>query len=172
VKAIILPIFAGLFVVFANPALAQCPAGTPSAGNPQCIPPSAWPQNAPAQQAVPAGPSWRLTWGAIAVALSTGDIGTSVGKPNKRKAEREALDRCAENGASDCKKLLFSYENQCAVIAWPTVLGQGANVITQGGPTVEVATDLALRSCEGGSGNRMGCKIVYSECTKPVLVQR
>ncbi|MGO0999356.1 DUF4189 domain-containing protein [Lysobacter sp. CA196] len=149
-------------LLWSDHSMAQCPAGIPSAGNPQCIPPNAWPQNAPASQAARVEPHWELTWGAIAIGLSTGDVGTSVGKSSKRKAEREALDRCAEHGAGDCKKLLFAYENQCAVVAWPEVLGQGANVITQGGPTIEVASELALKSCEGGSGARMGCRIVAS----------
>ncbi|WP_082647826.1 DUF4189 domain-containing protein [Lysobacter antibioticus] len=170
-KAVNLLVLTGLCAFFADPALAQCPAGIPSGGNPSCIPPSAWPQNAPAQQAAPAPPNWKLTWGAIAIDPISGDVGTAVGSSSKRRAEREALSKCAANGASGCKKLLFSYENQCAVIAWPSV--PGATIITQGGPTVEVASDLAMKSCIGNSGdNSRGCRIVYSECTKPILAQR
>ncbi|WP_082638598.1 DUF4189 domain-containing protein [Lysobacter antibioticus] len=145
----------------------------PSAGNPQCIPPSAWPQNAPAQQSAPAGPSWKLTWGAIAIDLDSGDVGTAVGKLNKRKAEREALDRCQANGARGCKKVLFSYQNQCAVIAWPAVVGVGAGVIAQSGATVAAASEIALKRCAGTSvGDSGKCRIVYSECSDPVLVSR
>lgn len=152
-------------------AAAQCQAGMSSAGNPQCIPPSAWPQNASAQQATPAGPSWKLTWGAIAIDLDSGDVGTTVGKPSKRKAEREALDRCEASGAKGCRQVLFAYENQCAVIAWPSVVGVGAGVIAQSGATVEAASKIALKRCAGTSvGDSGKCRIVYSECTEPVLV--
>jgi hypothetical protein len=159
-------VMASFCVLWCEGALAQCPVGMPSAGNPQCIPPSAWPQNQ--QQAAPAAPNWKLTWGAIAIDPISGDVGTSVGILSKKKAEREAIKRCAASGASGCKKLLFSYENQCAVIAWPSV--PGATIITQSGETVEVASQLALKSCIGDSvGNSRGCRIVYSECTKPIL---
>lgn len=57
----------GICMFWVGVVSAQCPAGIPAAGNPSCVPPSAWPQNAPAQQSVPAGPSWKLTWGAIAI---------------------------------------------------------------------------------------------------------
>lgn len=162
---------AAMFCIFwAGYASAQCQAGMPSAGNPQCIPPSAWPQNRPAQQAAPAEPHWQLTWGAIAIDPIGGDVGTSVGHFTRKKAERDALKRCAASGASGCKKLLFAYENQCAVIAWPSI--PGATIITQSGSTVEVATELALKSCIGDDvNNSRGCRIVYSECTKPVLVR-
>lgn len=169
-KVICLSLLTGLCLSWAGSASAQCQAGIPAAGNPQCIPPSAWPQNAQPSQAATTEPRWQLTWGAIAIDLSTGDVGTSVGKPTRKKAEREALARCAKHGASECKKLLFAYENQCAVVAWPDVPGQGTNVITQGGPSIEIASGLALRSCEGDSGTGRGCRIIYSECTEPVLI--
>ncbi|MGN7918908.1 MULTISPECIES: DUF4189 domain-containing protein [Lysobacter] len=172
-KAVSLLVLTGLSAFFAGPALAQCPAGIPSGGNPSCIPPSAWPQNAPAQQAVPAPPSWKLTWGAIAIDLDSGDVGTAVGKPSKRKAEREALDRCQASGATGCKKVLFSYQNQCAVIAWPAVVGVGAGVIAQSGASVAAASEIALKRCAGTSvGDSGKCRIVYSECSDPVLVSR
>ncbi|WP_081930613.1 MULTISPECIES: DUF4189 domain-containing protein [Lysobacter] len=160
----------GIGLLWNDDSMAQCPAGIPSAGNPQCLPPSAWPQNAAASRAVPAEPSWKLTWGAIAIDPISGDVGTSVGNFSRKKAEQEALKRCAASGASGCKKLLFAYENQCAVIAWPSV--PGATIVTQGGSTIEVATGLAMKSCIGDdASNNRGCRIVYSECTKPVLVQ-
>ncbi|WP_082638596.1 DUF4189 domain-containing protein [Lysobacter antibioticus] len=155
-------------LVFGSEASAQCPGGIPAAGNPHCIPPSAWPQNVTSSQAAPTAPRWKLTWGAIAIDPITGDVGTSVGSASKKKAEREALKDCAAKGASDCARLVFAYENQCAVIAWPSV--PGARIITQGAETVELASDLALKSCIGDDAdNSRGCRIVYSECTRPVL---
>lgn len=112
---------------------------------------------------------WRTTWGAIALAESTGDVGVTVGKDSESEAKREAMTRCAEHGAKDCE-LDFAYENQCAVIAWAWENGQGVGgaAIAQGGPSIEVATQLALPAC---SKMRNGgeCKIVYSDCTKPVF---
>lgn len=161
-----------LCTLWGGAASAQCPAGIPAAGNPQCIPPSAWPQNAPASQAAPVGPHWELTWGAIAIDLDSGDVGTAVGKPSKKKAEREALDRCEASGAKGCRQVLFAYENQCAVIAWPLMVGVGAGVIAQSAATVEAASQIALKRCAGTSvGDSGGCRIVYSECSEPVLVQ-
>ncbi|WP_237051808.1 DUF4189 domain-containing protein [Lysobacter antibioticus] len=157
-------------LLWSDHSMAQCPAGIPSAGNPQCIPPSAWPQNAPAGAAAPAGPTWKLTWGAIAIDLDSGDVGTAVGKASKRKAEREALNRCEASGAKGCRQVLFAYENQCAVIAWPSVVGVGAGVIAQSAATVEAASEIALKRCVGTSvGDSGGCRIVYSECSEPVL---
>lgn len=169
-KVICLSLLTGLCLSWAGSAFAQCQAGIPAAGNPQCIPPSAWPQNAPAGAAASAGPTWKLTWGAIAIDLDSGDVGTAVGKPNKRKAEREALNRCEANGAKGCRQVLFAYENQCAVIAWPSVVGVGAGVIAQSAATVEAASEIALKRCAGTSvGDSGGCRIVYSECSEPVL---
>lgn len=166
-KAVALLAFAGVAFFCAGQALAQCPAGTPSAGNPQCIPPSAWPQNsAPAR---PTGPTWKLTWGAIAIDPDHGDVGTSVGQFSKRKAEREALTRCSEKGAKGCKKILFTYQNQCAVVAWPSILGQGAVVMASSGPTIESASENALKRCAGNGGGG-GCRIVYSGCSDAVQV--
>ncbi|MGO0999358.1 DUF4189 domain-containing protein [Lysobacter sp. CA196] len=170
-KAISFFVFASLSALFSSPVSAQCPAGTPSAGNPQCIPPSAWPQNAPSQQAA-AEPKWKLTWGAIAIDPNTGDVGTAVGSFSKRKAEREAIARCSANGAGDCKKILFAYENQCGVVAWPSAPGKSGGIIAQSGPTVAVASEVALKRCAGDGRSDSGvCEIVYSDCTKPVLIR-
>ncbi|HFK2948040.1 TPA: DUF4189 domain-containing protein [Stenotrophomonas maltophilia] len=55
---------------------------------------------------------WIKTWGAIAGAASTGDMGASVGRRSKREAVSEALARCATHGAKDCK-IDTTYKNQC-----------------------------------------------------------
>jgi hypothetical protein len=165
-------LLAALSLFWTGAALAQCQAGMPSAGNPQCIPPSAWPQNRPGQQAAPAEPVWKLTWGAISIDPNSGSVGHAVGSSSKRKAEREALRSCTTNGGGDCKKILFAYHNQCGVVAWPKVPGPNGQggIIAQGGPTIEVASEAALKRCaDGGSGDV--CEIVYSECSKPILVR-
>ena len=114
---------------------------------------------------------WRLTWGAIASDKNSGDIGVIVGKFSAREAKHEAMQRCAQHGANSCK-IDLAYQNQCAVIAWPSQDDKlvGGVVVTRGGPTIEDAAQGALATC---SAAREGakCKIVYSDCTKPVLEQ-
>lgn len=83
-------VIAGFPVLEGGDALAQCPGRIPSTGNLQCIFPSAEPQNALAGTAEPADLETDL--GAIAIDLNTGDIGASMARQGKRKAEREASD--------------------------------------------------------------------------------
>lgn len=144
-------------------------------------PPGYYPQNGPGvmgcapmpddtSQQLPPPPTnkWKLTWGAIAMS-SNGDTGVSVGKKSKSEAKREAIGKCKTWGASDCS-LVLAYKHQCAVIANPIDSEKGVigKSVVQGGPSIEVASQLALSSCSelrrGG-----GCKIVYSDCTKPIL---
>lgn len=111
---------------------------------------------------------WRLTWGAIAMD-EAGAIGVAIGIFSKRSATRKAMDNCATEGAKHCK-LVLAYENQCAVIAQPSQSGESISgtAVTRSGPTIEDASQGALASCsaarDGGE-----CKIIYSDCTKPVL---
>ena len=116
------------------------------------------------------GPQWQLTWGAIAADTTTGDIGTSVDKLSKREAKREAIARCAAAGSRNCK-LQLAYHNQCAAIAGPSEDGNivGGTTIFQGGPTIELATQLALSACMA-KRDGAACAVDYSECTTPVLV--
>lgn len=164
-------------VTFTAPAMAQnCAAGIPSAGNPGCIPPDR--ENSPyyqgsygqAQPSVPRA-VWKLTWGGIATDGTTGDTGVSVGLFSKREAVHEALLRCMTWGANHCKIALVYY-NQCAVIADPKENGKNVDgtSIIRGGPTIEDASKGALASCAAARRGGL-CKIVYSACTKPVLVQ-
>ncbi len=113
---------------------------------------------------------WQLTWGAIAMD-EAGDIGVAVGSFSKRKATRKAMDNCSTEGAKHCK-LVLAYENQCAVIAQPSQSGESiaGTAITRGGPTIEDASQGALASCSASRGGGE-CKVIYSDCTKPVLVQ-
>jgi hypothetical protein len=158
---------------FLNDAYGQnCPAGIPSAGNPLCIPPDQ--ETSPYHQApnaVRRGPQWRITWGAIAMDSTTGDIGTSAGLISEAKANKEAIARCAAEGSRRCK-VVYPFRNTCAAIAWPSKDG----VVTTGQPIIlgDVSTEKAsqravsLCSLERAGGE---CKVIYAECTKPVLVQ-
>jgi hypothetical protein len=145
----------------------NCPAGIPSAGNPACIPPDH--SNSPYYQGDSGRKSarWKLTWGAVAVDVAVGDIGVSKGEMSKRRASNAAMERCEKHGAKNCK-LILAYQNQCAVVAWPTVVG--GTPIVQSGPSIEVATSLALPACSSRSNGRE-CYVHYADCTSPVLVQ-
>ncbi|MBA2677751.1 MAG: DUF4189 domain-containing protein [Ktedonobacteraceae bacterium] len=167
-----------LLLSLSGSALGQaCGAGIPSAGNPACIPPDR--ESSPYYQGSygsvsPSAPRghWQLTWGAVAMSVNNlGDVGVTVGKFSKREAKRDAIAKCEALGGNKCY-LELAYQNQCAVIAWASehaVAVPGA-VIVQGGPTIEVASRLALPSCIKLRNGR-DCKIIYSDCTKPVLVQ-
>lgn len=97
--------------------------------------------------------------------LNVGVVGTATGLFSRAAAESEAMRSCIQLGGAECKPSHF-YENQCAVVAWPSVAATG-QVIVQGGPTIELATQLVLPKCAEISGHE--CKIVYANCTKPVL---
>lgn len=142
-----------------------CPQGV-TPGSQQCLPSNTGGANA---APAPRQPRWKLTWGAFASDNAASVIGTSTGQPNKRSANRAALDKCSSMGGRNCVVTL-SYENQCAVIADPVDGSKqprfGSHV---GGPTIEDASRTALNSCYEKNG-RSECEIIYSNCTRPVLV--
>ncbi|WP_369938493.1 DUF4189 domain-containing protein [Xanthomonas tesorieronis] len=111
--------------------------------------------------APPPAPSgkWIKTWGAIAVAASTGDVGASVGKTSKAQAERDSVLQCQRSGANDCKA--FSYHNQCAALAWPNQVNGSPSVGY--GPDKSSAGSIAVKECI--SPDHEACKVVYSDCT-------
>ncbi|WP_246193223.1 DUF4189 domain-containing protein [Pseudoxanthomonas yeongjuensis] len=111
---------------------------------------------------------WKLTWGAIAMDYS-GDVGVTVGKFSENDAKRDALARCATWGAKKCK-IEITYNNQCAVIVKPMRDGEisAGTAVVQGGPSIEAATRLAMSTC-GEKNETEECKVIYSDCTKPVL---
>lgn len=113
---------------------------------------------------LPPSKNWKLTWGAIAVDVTTGDIGTAVGKPYQEAASQEAMVQCAKHRANACT-LSLTYVHQCAVLAWPSVVG--GTVVVQGGPTIEKASEIVLSSCKEAAGSE--CKIAYADCTQSML---
>ncbi|MCL1635119.1 DUF4189 domain-containing protein [Luteimonas sp. SX5] len=153
----------------------SCGGGIPSAGNPYCLPP--YHPSSPHYQGQDksndtSNAQWRLTWGAVAMSAN-GDasVGVSVGRSTRMDAEQEAITQCELLTASRCE-LAIAYENQCAVIAWPSRNGatESGSPIVMSGPSVEKLSKAAVAEC--GKGRKDGeCKIVYSDCTKPVLVQ-
>ena len=172
-KAIYLLVFSFLSISSASFAQTACPGGV-AAGSAQCGPsPAAHGVNSapatPQIRYVPAG-KWATTWGAIAVSShDTGDVGVTVGKFSRTEAKKEAIDRCEATSGSSCELSLL-YDNQCAAIAWPSEKGKevgGVSYITSG-PDLEEVSERAVASCvkkrNGGE-----CKVVYSDCTKPVF---
>ena len=130
-----------------------------------------WKNQGGNQSATSTVPQWALTWGAIALDEITGSVGATVGKSSRSDAKKEAMTRCAESGARNCK-LQFAYQNQCAVIAWAAENGNaiGGPASVQSARSIADASEKALASCssrrEGGE-----CVVVYSDCTRPVQVQ-
>lgn len=164
---ITLLLFVGIFHV--TQASAQCAAGIPSAGNPECLPPddvnSPYYQGDGSQQPVqPQQPQavWATRWGAVALDSATGAEGHTVGQISKSEAERKVLATCAEHGGENCR-VLVSYYNQCAAVA--QVQGGGKTTSARA-PTSKKAEQMALANC-----GQATCKIVYSACSPPVRVQ-
>lgn len=147
-------------------AQTACPQGV-TPGSQQCLPTGqgAAPAVTPTRQ-----PRWKLTWGAFASDEAAAVIGTSSGEYSSRSARRAAMRKCSKMGGKNCVITLV-YENQCAVIADPVDRDIqprfGSDV---SGPTIEEASRLALDSCYEKNGKRE-CEIIYSNCTRPVLVK-
>ncbi len=114
------------------------------------------------QPAQPAGPHWETRWGAIATDGAKAALGAVSGMRSKRQAKKLALAQCRAEGGTKCK-LDLAYYNQCAVMVTGDKL-----YMSQGAPTIELATRLALASCEEADTN---CHVYYSACSMAELVQ-
>lgn len=156
--------FAGIAYAEGNCPPGSYPIGGQGAVGCAPIPDGDAPASANSSSSKPVG-RWKKTWGAIAVDPIVGDMGTTAGKFSEREAKREAITLCEKHGAKKCE--VMSYHNQCGVVAWPDV--KGAKVIMQGGPSIEVAGQLALTDCKAKAGS--ACRIVHSECSEPVLLK-
>lgn len=151
-----------------------CPGGV-AAGSAQCGPsPVAHGANsqAPVQPRIRYIPDgrWIKTWGAIADdQTGTGNIGVSVGKFSKAAASREAVETCESLGGGKCKVTL-AYENQCVVIASPSIEGKevGGAPHTQSAENLELAIELVLPRCSKRNAG-LECIVVYSACSEPVF---
>ncbi|WP_321573214.1 MULTISPECIES: DUF4189 domain-containing protein [Stenotrophomonas maltophilia group] len=108
---------------------------------------------------------WIKTWGAISRSITTGDVGASVGKRAKAEAIAEAQSRCASYGAVDCAVGL-TYKNQCAALVAPES-GSGGRISMAGGPSKDVATKAAMKSCLDNGGR--ACVVKYTDCSEPLF---
>ncbi|WP_458070040.1 DUF4189 domain-containing protein [Rhodanobacter sp. BL-MT-08] len=109
-------------------------------------------QMAPQPQAV-----WADRWGAIVIDSQTGrGKGTVTGYASKDAAINAAMSECVSQGAPACK-LVLSYYNQCAAVAWGST-----HHFTAGDANQSEAESDALQHCNEKTTN---CKIVYSACS-------
>lgn len=153
----------GLMSAWSIPAVAQmaCPQGV-TPGSSQCLP-SGGTSEAPTPR-----PRWRTAWGAMVEDRSTGYVGTSSGHFSRAAAIREAKRKCVAMGGGNCKPV-FDYKNNCAVMAETEPDSQGrTTAYYQDGRDVDEASKLAQAACMRAGGEP--CKVVYSGCSYPVLV--
>jgi hypothetical protein len=141
-----------------------CPAGTipnpiGAGGQPECIPGENhqnWGGNGGSSE-----PSYARRWGAFASDPVNSKVGLSTGLSSKRKAEKEAMAHCRSKGGVDCK-VLISYYNQCAAVAWgPDSNGKG-DLVSAHAPQKGQAEELAIGECSKTSSS---CKVFFAECS-------
>lgn len=151
-------------ILFSGQASAQmaCPQGV-TPGSSQCLPTGG------TATPTPRSPRWVLTWGAMAEDQRSSVVGTSSGELSRGAAQRAAVKKCGAMGGVGCKAV-YSYKNTCTVIAEPVALLERMNGYYQNGPTIEEATRLVIPQCRDGNGGHE-CRIIYSNCTSPVLRQ-
>ncbi|SFS16800.1 protein of unknown function [Dyella sp. OK004] len=125
--------------------------------------PGSWSACGVSQQQVQPGVRWATRWGSIAYSSKTGSLGTTFNQESKREAELAAMKRCGSSrDITDCK-IISTYFNQCAAVAW------GGGVEGSGtGPTIAEASKASLRSCQDGGTD---CKVIFSECSLPERIQ-
>lgn len=120
-------------------------------------------------ESIPAGPKWVKTWGAIAAEAGSGRVGVATGKNTKLDAKGTAMKACETDGHR-CK-IVLTYNHQCAAIAEvpDTAAGVTAKRGYATGPDDMASAKAAMSACEGANPGA-SCKIVYSDCSKPIYV--
>jgi len=102
----------------------------------------------------------------VAVSETTSDAGVSTGQLTKKEAERDAMAKCANSGARDCK-VSVTYFNQC--MSWVVPSGRTGNGRSGigTGPTLERAAELAQEICQNDMPG--ACALVYENCTEQIF---
>ncbi|WP_115528119.1 MULTISPECIES: DUF4189 domain-containing protein [Xanthomonas] len=141
-------------------ALAEgnCPAGyypIGGQGATGCAPMNADHGNGLAQ---PSG-EWQTRWGAIAVDDVGKNLGVSSGESSKSKANKLAVSRCGEEGASGCKAII-TYKNGCIAMAGSASEKKSSSYQAD---SIVRAEQLALEVCDKQYGS---FKVIYSECSQ------
>lgn len=152
----------------AAPAFAEgrCPPGSYPVGGQGvggCAPTGAGAGGSSGSSVPRATGRWHKTWGSVASSGSTGDVGTSTGRPTKSDAEQQAVLQCQRGGSPDCHTSI-TYKNQCVAVAGPPPGMRGGGAGRAG--TVEDASRRALAECAKNAA--AACSIKYSDCSKPV----
>lgn len=159
-------IFALCLMLISGAAFAQsCPEGIPSAGNPQCLPPTA--ENSPYYQGDSLQPvvrpvRWIDRWGAIA-SDDKGHVGVATELPNASDAQAVAIRDCQNKGGVSCM-IDRKFKNQCAAMVVNHTSSSTANAPFEG-QAIRDATDL----CRNGSSDK--CWVYWSGCSLPVQAQ-
>lgn len=164
-------IFLTVLLAASGPAAAEygCPSGyVPVArnGGQQCVVDYNLPSwgGSPNQASRPRS-RWKKTWGAIVID-TTSRVSTTLGKWSAKDAVKVAMQQCVDDGGIGCR-LSLKFENQCAVVAWPSVSGYPYVSLT--GASIEVIEGPALARCTTLS-NGVPCKLGFSGCSESVLV--
>jgi hypothetical protein len=100
------------------------------------------------------------TWGAIAFGKGGNGasvMGAATNLDSERQASKAALEQCQANGGGKSCEIGITYFNQCAVVAW----GDTGNSYVRA-PTVEMATEMSMKSCNAKHAN---CSVYYSGCS-------
>lgn len=140
------------------------PLGDPGQGSSGCAPrPDADGQETRSSAPVRPTPKWVTTWGAIALYVPKGILGSSTHLATVDEAEQAALQDCKLKGGLDCK-LAISFGNQCAAM----VAGSPGYNVTLGA-TPDDAEKNGMTECQG-AGNA-GCHVYYWTCSLPQQVK-
>jgi Domain of unknown function (DUF4189) len=153
-----------LFVSYSDLAMAEggCPPGTYPANPPAtnvCYP---FPDQANNQSSQQPQARWETRWGAVAIDNVAGAIGAVTGLKSKRQATKAALLECRQKGGTKCL-LNITYSNQCIVMT----LGSKTYNLTRA-ESIEVATQKSMEKCNAENSD---CRVFYSGCSLPELIQ-
>lgn len=150
----------------ATDALSQCGPGTPTGGNPSCVPPDVFYGSLPNGAAPQPVFAWEDRFGAVAIDRDKEVFGAGAGYTSGERAVRKAIKRCIGSGGTEdgCRAGASWYRNGCGVIAKSAT---GLFHLTGQDP-IRTRLD-TLWDCEQRSGQ--ACKLVSDECSLPVSVR-
>lgn len=132
-----------------------CPAGLPW-NDPRCV-------RQPVVRQQERQKERRTTWGAVAMDVETGGLGTAVGYLTGEEAGAAADLSCSSKGSGKCSRLIL-FHNQCAAVAFPT--GDQGQVASVSGPELASASSRAKANCEKFAEEY---KVRYQACSEPVM---
>lgn len=108
-------------------------------------------------------PKWESRWGAVAIDVPSGSLGTATNLSSKRQAVKAALTDCQSKHGSTTCKIDLSYSNQCAAMV---VGGKIYNV--NPGATMDEAIQTGMNMCRTAASD---CHVYYSACSSAQRIQ-